>query len=149
MIKQKVDIHLSKEEIAEIIAEYIGADVKDVVFEYQFHPLEPDEISVRIKKELTFPGEKQTITVPYSPWYTKPVDTSKGPHDYPNPLYPSVTWTSDLKCITNTGTGENITSTGTSISEESIRTSIDDIRAKWTKDDALATSETSKANDWK
>ena len=74
-----------------------------------------------VEKELTFPEEKQDITSPYSPWY---VPTGI---DYPNPLKPYVTWTSsDAKCVTDTG-----------------------IRAKWTKDDALATSETSKANDWK
>lgn len=139
MVK-KVEIELSKEELIEIIAYYVGVKKEDVDLLADFN----GNICCIVKKELAFPEEKQTViapTDPYSPWMVRP--------DTANPLSPYVTWTSDAKCITNTGTEDNITSTGTSISEESIRKSIDDIRAKWTKDDALTTSETSKANDWK
>ena len=128
MVK-KVEIELSKEELVEIIAYYAGVKKEDVDMLVNFD----GNICCIVKKELTFPERNDTITF------------------LPGRYIPSpyVTLTADAKCVTNTGTGDNITSTGTSISEESIRTSNDDIRAKWTKDDALSLSETSKANDWK
>lgn len=126
------------DEIKEIIAKYSGVTVDKVGLGRD----DDGNFFAVVEKELAFPERNDTIT--FLPGRYIP-----SPYDYPNPLSPYVTWTADAKWVTNTGTGENITSTGTSISEESIRTSIDDIRAKWTKDDALATSETSKANDWK
>lgn len=121
MVK-KVEIELSKEELIEIIAYYVGVKKEDVDLLADFN----GNISCIVKKELAFPERNDTITLPpLSPWDVKLVDTSKGPHDYPNPLNPSVTWTADAKCVTDTGV------------------------PKWIMDDALATSETSKANDRK
>lgn len=89
-MKKIVSLGLSAKDIEEIIAQYFGVNPEQVtlgvdggrtVFGY-------------VEKELTFPEEKQTITAPYSPWYVRPIDTSKGPYDYPNPLNPNVTWTS-------------------------------------------------------
>lgn len=134
MVK-KVEIELSKEELIEIIAHYVGVKKEDVALLAYFN----GNICCIVKKELAFPERNDAITLPpLSPWDVKPVDTSKGPCDSWNPS----------KHVTNTGTGDNITSTGTSISEESVRKSIGNIRAEWTKDDVLATSETSKANNW-
>ena len=140
-IKHTVDVHLDKGEIVQIIAEYMGVDVKDVVFEYKFNPIDEDEISVRVKKELTFPDKSGQVSVSVGTYNPLGVKTT-------TPLPSTATeYTGYLPGTYNSPT--NISETGTSISEESIRKSIDNIRAKWTKDDALATSETSKANDRK
>ena len=102
------------DEIKEIIAKYAGVTVDKVGLGKD----DDGNFFAVVEKELTFPEEKQDITSPYSPWY---VPTGI---DYPNPLNPSVTWTSaDAKCVTNTG-----------------------IRAEWTKADALSQEETSNAN---
>ena len=138
MIKQKVDIHLNKEEIAKIVAEYIGADVKDVVFEYKFNPIDEDEISVRVKKELTFPDKSGQVSVSVGTYNPLGVKTT-------TPLHSTATeYTGYLPGTYNSTT--NISETGTSISEESIRKSIDNIRAERTKADALSREETSNAN---
>ena len=123
MVK-KVEIELSKEELVEIIAYYVGVKKEDVDLLADFN----GNICCIVKKELAFPERNDTITLPpLSPWDVKLVDTSKGPCD-PYPWEPYVTWTADAKCVTNTGTGNNITSTGTSISEESVRAKIEQAR---------------------
>lgn len=86
-----IKIDLLKSEITEIIAYYFGVEKEKVKVNVD----DDWNVFAVVEKELTFPEEKQTITSPYSPWCVRPVDTSKGPYDYPNPLQPYVTWTSD------------------------------------------------------
>ena len=95
MIKQTVDIVLNKQEIAQIIAEYL--DVSVVLSPvYSSDLFGEDKISARVKKELTFNAQKQIPLNAQKPISPVPLDVIPTDTGTGNPiLNPSVTWTSE------------------------------------------------------